>query len=369
MNQVKKLQEVHLITLTDLITGRKKDSLFRSNGLNIKMSSSYLDILDAYNGINQDELKTIKSYKLKYDDPKLIESFIKKFKERNPSCNNLSDKEILDMVNIKSGPYRNLSCLLSFSNFPQYEFPNMKVIIYLKREAKAILYDEVDGSIWSMFNKSLYIIKKLIHFKLEINEDKVITYSDYPIKAIEEALFNALIHRNYSSTFINKPIIIYINKEELEITNPGEAIDFGIIASPIMKVPINHNLKRINEVLIDKSINDSGLESILNECKINGFKAPLIKSGNNEFSITFYKERIKGIFKNKKSIDSILKFLETPRTKEEIYHFLRPNGNAYPSDMIRKYIRPLLEMGFVKYTIPDKPKSKFQKIVACKLIE
>ncbi len=55
---------------------------------------------------------------------------------------------------------------------------------------------------------------------------------------------------------------------------------------------------------------------------------------------------------------NILKFCITPRKKQEILHYI----NLSPAYMnYKRHILPLVKNNFLTLTIPDKPKSRFQK--------
>lgn len=63
--------------------------------------------------------------------------------------------------------------------------------------------------------------------------------------------------------------------------------------------------------------------------------------------------------KDKISIEEkILGFCNTPKSKEEIAGMLNINSAYY---IVTKYLKPLVEKGELGMTIPEKPKSKFQK--------
>lgn len=59
---------------------------------------------------------------------------------------------------------------------------------------------------------------------------------------------------------------------------------------------------------------------------------------------------------NEKS--SLLHFLEVERSRKEIADFVGMDSVSYA---LKKYIDPLVELGKVELTIPDKPKSKNQR--------
>ena len=57
----------------------------------------------------------------------------------------------------------------------------------------------------------------------------------------------------------------------------------------------------------------------------------------------------------------ILGFCEIARTKKEISEYIGYKNLTY---MTRTFIKPLLEVGKLEYTIPEKPQSRLQKYVA-----
>lgn len=54
----------------------------------------------------------------------------------------------------------------------------------------------------------------------------------------------------------------------------------------------------------------------------------------------------------------IIDYCSTPRSREELADKF---GVGAPTYFIKTYISPLIEEGKIMMTIPDKPKSKFQK--------
>lgn len=67
--------------------------------------------------------------------------------------------------------------------------------------------------------------------------------------------------------------------------------------------------------------------------------------------------------RNNDVMTKILGFCEIARTKKEISEYIGYKNLTY---MTRTFIKPLLEMGKLEYTIPEKPQSRLQKYVAKK---
>jgi ATP-dependent DNA helicase RecG len=64
-----------------------------------------------------------------------------------------------------------------------------------------------------------------------------------------------------------------------------------------------------------------------------------------------------------KTHDAILAFCVEPLSKAEIAEHC---GYKNTKNFTQKYLRPLLDSGMLKMTLPDKPKSKNQKYIAIK---
>jgi len=62
-------------------------------------------------------------------------------------------------------------------------------------------------------------------------------------------------------------------------------------------------------------------------------------------------------------VAATIKFCETPRTLKEIMQFLKLKDRKH---FMEKILNPLLNEGYLQRTIPDKPRSRFQKYVVKK---
>ena len=62
-------------------------------------------------------------------------------------------------------------------------------------------------------------------------------------------------------------------------------------------------------------------------------------------------------------VAATIKFCETPRTLKEIMQFLKLKDRKH---FMEKILNPLLNEGYLQRTIPDKPRSRFQKYVTTK---
>lgn len=70
------------------------------------------------------------------------------------------------------------------------------------------------------------------------------------------------------------------------------------------------------------------------------------------------KEQVKEQDKEQVAIQDLIQFYSILRSRKAIQEFI---GLVVRRNFSEKYIKPLLEMGKIKMTIPDRPNSKNQK--------
>ena len=80
--------------------------------------------------------------------------------------------------------------------------------------------ERVEGTIDEMVEKTLAFIRRNIGTRIIIDDDgKRTDIPHYPMKALREAIINALIHRDYSIHTENEPIRLTIFDDRIEISN------------------------------------------------------------------------------------------------------------------------------------------------------
>lgn len=159
-----------------------------------------------YNGIINNELIPLFNMSLDVYDKELILKYLKRINleeqiENYPLLNNLGvihyDKDSDTFVPTLGG-------MLIFSNNPQMYFPytSVRLINRLKSENETFQFR---GNIFT-------IIEDVIEYleTLEI---------EYPLDILEEAIINAIIHRDYFDT--TRDILINLGKSKVVVSNPG----------------------------------------------------------------------------------------------------------------------------------------------------
>jgi ATP-dependent DNA helicase RecG len=148
-------------------------------------------------------------------------------------------------------------------------------------------------------------------------------------------------------------------EDRLELENPGGLYgritvdDLGKAAADTR----NPYLAGALEIMIDTENRFSGIPTVIAELKKAGMPAPVFIDRRGVFKVIFYKKS--GV--EDKDVDfeqDIINYCITPRSREELAEKF---GFEAPTYFLKTYISPLIEDGKIKMTIPDKPKSKFQK--------
>ncbi len=194
-------------------------------------------------------------------------------------------------------------------------------------------------------------------------------------KVLREIFSNFLAHRDYSSGYVAKFVI---EKNQMYTENANRANGYGALNlssfNPFAKNPA-----------ISKVFREVGLADELGSGMRNTYKyTELYTGGTPEFIegdifktvIPLNKTAIGKVGPNdtdthqdthqdahQDKIKELRDYCETPRSRKELQEFV---GLKDKVNFKRKYLDPMLKMGLIKMTLPDKPTSRNQKYVSAK---
>ena len=350
--------------------GRIKGSYIRVGESDEPMSEYEIYSYEAFRKRIRDDIRTVDNAKLQlFDEQRLQDYMVAVKQERKNLSENVSENEILELMGVTVDGIPTLAGLMTFSKYPQTYFPQLCITaVSLPGTEIGDLGDDgerfidnkrITGAIPDMLEDAVEFVRKNSRTKTIIDEnghrnDK----PEYPIKAVREAILNALVHRDYSIHTENTPIRIEMYRDRMEITNSGGL--YGKISIDALgKVhPETRNaaLANILELLKITENRYSGIPTMRTEFIKAGLPTPIFSVSHGEFKVImkngFYQE------KNTKE-EAILEFCSVPRTRAELIDF---TGKSRTPTMIH-IIGPLIASGKIKLTIPEKPKSSKQKFV------
>lgn len=350
--------------------GRIKGSYVRVGESDEPMSEYEIYSYEAFRKRIRDDIRTIGNSKMQLLDEKRMKSYLDAVKtERKNLADNVSTKEILELMGITADGVPTLAGLMTFSKYPQTYFPQLCITaVALPGTEMGTIGDDgerfidnkrITGAIPDMLEEAVEFVRKNSRTKTIIDEtghrnDK----AEYPIKAVRKAILNALVHRDYSIHTENVPIRIEMYRDRMEITNSGGL--YGKISIDALgKVhPETRNavLANILELLKVTENRYSGIPTMRTEFLNAGLPAPIFSVVHGEFKVVMRN----GYNKESQSIsDSIVEFCCTPRTRAELIAFTGKSRTYTMAQMVQS----LIDTGKLKLTLPEKPKSSKQKFV------
>lgn len=350
--------------------GRIWGSYIRVDDADLPMTEYEIYSYEAFKRRVNDELRIVeraKSDNLLKDN---VTEYLIKLRREKPNLINIDDERLLETQGIIQNGYPTLSGLLLLGEYPQEFFPQLSVtaMVVQGREIGDLGIDgerfidnkRIEGTIPQMLEGVLAFVRRNMRVKTIITEDGIrADKPDYPIKAVREIVLNALIHRDYSIHTDRLPVRLVMYDDRLELENPG-GLYGRITVDDLGKVSVdtrNPYIAGALEIMINTENRYSGIPTVRKELKRAGMSDPIFIDRRGVFKVIFYKKSAA------ESVDvdmeqKILDYCMTPRSREELASKF---GFEAPTYFIKTYISPLIESGKIKMTLPDKPKSKFQK--------
>lgn len=350
--------------------GRIRGSYVRVGESDEPMSEYEIYSYEAFRKRIRDDIRKIDNLKMRLVDENRMKNYLDTVKtERKNLADNVSQEEIMELMGITADGGLTLAGLMTFSKYPQMYFPQLCITaVALPGKEMGTIGDDgerfidnkrITGAIPDMLEEAVEFVRKNSRIKTIIDEtghrsDK----AEYPIKAVREAILNALVHRDYSIHTENVPIRIEMYRDRMEITNSG-GIYGRISIDALGKVhPETRNAALANMLELLKVTENrySGIPTMRTEFLNAGLPAPEFSVVHGEFKVVMRN----GYNKESRSIsDSIVEFCCTPKTRAELIAFTGKSRTYTMTQMIQ----PLIDSGKLKLTLPEKPKSSKQKFV------
>ncbi|WP_027066155.1 RNA-binding domain-containing protein [Maribacter sp. Hel_I_7] len=318
----------------------------------------------------------------------LMREHLQKTKSRlYQESDSMTVEELAEKMNLSQGAKEHLFPknvgLLMFSNHPEKYFKGIQIdVVEFPKGVAAKEFNEkiFEGAIQKQ------LIDVLSYIKTNVIKEKVIKHvnkaaSDrvfnYPFNAIEEALSNAVYHRNYE---LQDPIEVRILPEAIEIISFNGAdpalkqadFDKGIVRAR------RYRNRRVGEFLKELRLTEgrgTGIPTIVKALKDNGSSEPkfdtneperthfLIELPIHDTFIDVMSKNVEKYVQIAKSLDKlqieILKYALEPVKKKELLEDCLKMSNQTKN--FTTHIEPLMDMNLISMTLPDKPTSQLQK--------
>lgn len=368
--------------------GRVKGSYIRVGDADLPMTDYEIYSYEAFRRHLHDDERKIERADINLLDKDKIDEYVKQRKKERPQFALLEKSRMYEMLNITREGEVTLASLMNFGIYPQSVLPQLGItaVVVPGYEIGDVDVDDVrfvdnkriGGTIAEMVEEAVAFCMRNMKVSTIIDSEtgKRTDKTEYPIKAIREAVLNAVIHRDYSVHTEGTPIQLNMYKDRIEIHSPGNlygrmTVEQLGIAKPDLRNPA---LAVMTETLTGAENRYSGIPTIRREMRNSGLRPPVFENRRNEFVVILYNDNETqaevvreecnyGISNSDNIEQKILLFCEQPKSRAEITEMLGVKTAFYVMD---KYVSPLVKDGKLVMTIPNKPKSKYQKYYTAK---
>ena len=355
--------------------GRLRGSFIRVGDADEPMSEYEIYSYEVFRRRIKDELRTVDRVRLSLFDKERMATYLASVKaERKNLAENVSDEDVLELMGVTCEGKPTLAGIMTFSRYPQTYFPQLCITAVAvpgtqmgdtDTDGSRFLDNvRITGAIPEMLTEAVEFVRRNSRTKTVVDENGRRTdRPEYPLRAVREAILNALVHRDYSIYSENTPVSLEMYRDRMTIRNRGGLYGGGSVKQLGKGRPETRNAALANmlEVLKITENRYSGIPTIRKELAMAGLPEPEFTVQRGDFEVTFRN----GVFVTADEIgkanlpEAILQFCRRPRSRKELVAFTG-KSQYYTMSAI---VQPLLEAGKLKYTLPDKPKSPKQRFV------
>ena len=200
---------------------------------------------------------------------------------------------------------------------------------------------------------------------------------NYPYAAVEEAISNAIYHKDYQ---IPEPITVTITPDKMEVlsfSGPDRSISDESIKT-LRMVASRYRNRRIGEFLKELHLiegRNTGIPTMLDALEANGSSPPLFETDDDRsyFRVTFYVHEAfiaetiqpdtqarKRKKKTEIKADILVALKGEPKASQELAILV--GYSTHRSGAYLRIINELIDEGLIAFTNPDNPRDKNQRL-------
>lgn len=297
--------------------GIKKGSYIRIGDSDEPMTDYEIYSLQSYTDGIEEDLRPVKRAEFEDLNQEKIVNYLTNIKKDKPNLSKFSDEKILKLNGIIENSTEKirptLAGMMVFGEYPQGYLPQLFIacVVVPGRKLGDIgemgqRFDDnkrVEGTIEEMLEASLSFVRKNIPARVIIDDNgKREDVPIYPMKALREAIANALIHRDYSSNTEGAYIYLRIFDDRIEILNPGDLYGNNRIENlgtdNMLEVRNNTIIRLLEEATDIVENRHTGIATMRDEMKKMNLPEPEFETLRGTFKVTFRKEKQEIIAQN-----------------------------------------------------------------------
>lgn len=289
--------------------GINKGSYIRIGDSDEHMTDYEIYSLQSYNEGIEEDLRPVQRAEFEDLNKEKIDAYLVKIRDEKPNFAKFLDEKILKLSGIiedSTGKMRpTLAGMFVFGDFPQGFFPQLFIVGVVVPGRKlgdvgemGQRFDDnkrIEGTIEEMLEGALAFVRRNIPVRVIIDETgKREDIPIYPMKALREAIANALVHRDYSSNSDGSYIYLRIFDDRIEILNPGELYGNNKLENlgtdKKMEVRNNVIIRLLEETTDVVENRHTGVATMREEMKKANLPEPEFEILRGTFKVTFRKE-------------------------------------------------------------------------------
>ena len=301
--------------------GLNKGSYTRVGDRDDVMTDYEIYALQSYNDRVFEDSRPIRNAELSDLNKEKLEEYIEKVKKNKPNFAKNDFNKCLKLCHIidnnEDKIFPTLAGMLLFGEYPQLFYPQIFVactnIPGLQMGDTNSLGERfidnkrVEGTIEEMLLGTMNFLERNMKSSVVINDKGIrIDRAEYPLKALREAVVNALVHRDYSAQKETVYIAVNMYKDRIEIISPGALFGSNKLeklgTSDVMETRNPTIVKILEENSSILENRHSGIETIRREMMAYGLPEPEFYNERDSFKVIFRKEKIEEYEKNKNGL-------------------------------------------------------------------
>lgn len=234
-----------------------------------------------------------------------VNSYMAHMRSERPNLAATGEAQQLELCGITNKGRITLSALLLFGVYPQTLYPRLCIAAArIPGEIKGTTDEQVNrfsdsesiiGTLPDMLERAMDFVRRNMRIAIGINPNTGQRQEtpEYPPVAVREAILNALMHRDYSRYNEDKPILLEMYDDRLEVINPGGLYGRTTIEQLGHTQPDTRNtlLVTMMERLGKAENRYSGIPTIRRLLTQSRLPNPKFEDNYDEFRVTLFNKR------------------------------------------------------------------------------
>lgn len=288
-------------------------------------------------------------------------------------------KMALAHLNLLEGEGPSHAAMLLFGRAPQRFLPTseVKCMHFHGTEVRKPIpsYQIYKGTVFELVDQALDFVLSKIARRVGTRSSGPEAPVDYelPREAVAEAIANAVTHRDYAS---NASVQVMLFADRLEIWNPGElppALTIADLRKPHASIPRNPLIAEPMFLARYAEKAGTGILDMIARCRQAGLSAPRFRQSGGQFIQTL--RRPPGVDGRGDVLEVVRRVPDKyPTSTRQVIAALhsavsplsraalqQAAGLRNREHFVNEHLEPLLAVGLIDRTIPDKPHSPKQR--------